>query len=110
MIHVILWQKNGKSGDTTPDFAIHPVSGDQLEMITDYDGYEEGVFTFYETVKISSTREILVREKMQLKFRTLEEIQHTLEQAGFSKVKSYGDWEFEQASAASKSFIFHSVK
>lgn len=96
--------------DPTPDFAIHPVSGDQLEIITDYDGFEEGVFTFYEIVKISSTREILVREKMQLRFRSLAEIQHSLEQVGFSKVKVYGDWKFERASAQSRSFIFHSVK
>ncbi|MDY0395676.1 class I SAM-dependent methyltransferase [Virgibacillus halophilus] len=96
--------------DKTPDFAKHPISGEQLEIITDYEGLDDGIFTFYETVKISSTKEILVCEKMQLKFRAMEEIQHTLEQAGFSKVKVYGDWEFEQADAQSKSFIFHSMK
>ncbi len=47
---------------------------------------------------------------MQLKFRTQEEIHESLKQTGFSQIKTYGDWTFEQATEETKSFIFHCVK
>ena len=47
---------------------------------------------------------------MQLKFRTQEEIHESFQQVGFSQIQIYGDWEFKQATAESKSFIFHPVE
>jgi ubiquinone/menaquinone biosynthesis C-methylase UbiE len=99
------WEK-----DVTPDVATDPVSGEQLEIWTEYEGFVENVFTFYETVKNARTEEVVIHEKMQLKFRTLEEIHESLHQVGFSQIQVYGDWEFEQATAETKSFIFHGVK
>lgn len=64
----------------------------------------------YETVKNVRTDEILIHEKMQLKFRTQEEINESLQQVGFSQIQAYGDWEFKQANAETKSYIFHSIK
>lgn len=99
------WEK-----DETPDIATDHESGELLEIWTEYEGFIEDVFTFYETVKIARTDEIVVHEKMQLKFRTQEDIHESLQQVGFSQIQAYGDWEFQQASAETKSFIFHSVK
>ncbi|MBD8027699.1 class I SAM-dependent methyltransferase [Ureibacillus sp. 179-F W5.1 NHS] len=99
------WEK-----DETPDVATDQVSGELLEIWTEYEGFIDDVFTFYETVKIARTGEIVVHEKMQLKFRTQENIHESLQQVGFSRIQAYGDWEFQQASAETKSFIFHSVK
>ena len=36
----------------TPDVAIDEVSGEPLEIWTEYEGFVEDVFTFYETVKM----------------------------------------------------------
>lgn len=99
------WEK-----DMTPDFAINPLSGEQLEIWTEYEGFVEDVYTFYETVKNAATGEVLIHEKMQLKFRTQEEIDESLQKTGFSQIQTYGDWEFKQATLETKSFIFHSVK
>lgn len=99
------WQK-----DVTPDVAKDEVSGDPLEIWTEYEGFVGDVFTFYEIVKNARTDEVLIHEKMQLKFRTQEEIYKSLQQVGFSQIQVYGDWEFEQATEETKSFIFHSVK
>ncbi|TKC19277.1 class I SAM-dependent methyltransferase [Robertmurraya kyonggiensis] len=99
------WEK-----DMTPDVAINQETGDPLEIWTEYEGFVEDVFTFYETVKNARTDEVLIHEKMQLKFRTREEIYKSLKQVGFSQIQVYGDWEFKQATVESKSFIFHSVK
>lgn len=96
--------------DDTPDIAMDLLSGDPLEVWTEYDGFIEDVFTFYETVKNARTNEVIVHEKMQLKFRTQEEIHKSLKQTGFSQIKTYGDWKFEQATDETKSFIFHCVK
>ncbi len=96
--------------DKTPDTAIDQRSGEPLEIWTEYEGFVEDVYTFYETVKNSRTNEVLIQEKMQLKFRTLEEIQESVQQAGFQEVRVYGDWEFEQATGETKSFIFHCIK
>ncbi len=101
------WEK-----DLTPDVATDQVSGEKLEIWTEYEGFveEDDVFSFYEIVKIARTDEIIVREKMQLKFRTQEEIYESLQLEGFSQIQAYGDWEFKQATKESKSFIFHVVK
>lgn len=67
-------------------------------------------FTFYETVKNAYTNEVLIREQMQLRFRTQEEMNESLHHVGFSQIQVYGDWEFKRATAESKSLIFHCVK
>lgn len=99
------WEK-----DNTPDFATELVSGDPLEIWNQYEGFVDDVYTFYESVKNSRTDKELVRLKMQLKFRTQEEIHYSLQQVGFSQIQNYGDWEFKQATKEVSSFIFHSIK
>ncbi|MFB4160257.1 class I SAM-dependent methyltransferase [Geomicrobium sp. JSM 1781026] len=96
--------------DQTPDRAVDEATGDQLEIWTAYDGFVDGVYTFYETVKHVKTDEILVHEKMQLIFRTEEEITHSLEQAGFAQVQVYGDFDWKAAGVETKAFVFHSIK
>lgn len=96
--------------DTTPDRAKNLVTGEPLEIWTTYDGMVDDVFKFYETVKNVHTGEVVVREKMELKFRTQETICDSLMEANFSEVHVYGDWEFKQATSKAQSFIFHSVK
>lgn len=102
------WEQWGK--DMTPDVATNQISGEPLEIWTEYEGFVEDVFTFYETVKNVRTGEIVIHEKMQLKFRTQEEIHESLQRVGFSKIQIYGDWEMKQATSETKSFIFHCVK
>lgn len=99
------WEK-----DTTPDIATDQVSGEQLEIWTEYEGFVDDIFTFYETVKNVCTDEIVKQVKMQLKFRSQEEIHQSLQQVGFSQIQAYGDWEFKQATQETKSFVFHGVK
>lgn len=99
------WQKDDK-----PDVAKDEVSGDPLEIWSEYEGFVGDIFTFYEIVKNARTDEVLIHEKMQLRFRTQEEIYESLYQVGFSQIQAYGDWEFEQATKETKSFIFHCVK
>lgn len=96
--------------DNTPDLATEPVSGESLEIWTQYEGFIDDIYTFYEIVKKTRTDDEILRLKMQLKFRTHEEIHNSLCQVGFSHIKSYGDWEFKQTTKDAKSFIFHSVK
>ena len=100
-----LWQL-----DTTPDKVVDEKSGESLEIYTDYEGYEDGIFTFYETVRNSRTDEVLEHIKMQLIFRTEEALQQSLKHVGFSEVSNYGDWEFKPATNSSNSFTFHCVK
>ncbi|WP_026906867.1 class I SAM-dependent methyltransferase [Paucisalibacillus globulus] len=99
------WEK-----DRTPDVAIHQETGEPLEIWTEYDGFVGDIFTFYETVKNANTDEMLIREKIQLKFRTKEEIHNSLQQVGFSQIQVYGDWKYRKATEDTKSFIFHSIK
>ena len=99
------WEK-----DTTPDLAKNLITGEPLEIWTTYEGMVDDVFTFYETVKKAHTGEVVVHEKMELKFRTQETISDSLKQAGYSQVQVYEDWEFQQATSKARSFIFHSVK
>ncbi|KGR74961.1 hypothetical protein [Ureibacillus sinduriensis] len=72
-------------------------------------GLVDGIYTFYETVKNVNTGEVVIREKMQLKFRTQEEIRDSLQKAGYS-IQVYRDWEFKQATGETKSFVFHCTK
>lgn len=99
------WEK-----DRSPDFAVDHKSGEKLEVWTECEGFVEDVYTFYETVKNARTDEVLIHKKMQLKFRTQEEIEESLQRAGFSTIQVYGDWAFEQANTETKSFIFQSGK
>ncbi|OMF46503.1 class I SAM-dependent methyltransferase [Paenibacillus amylolyticus] len=99
------WEK-----DKTPDLAKDRLSGDPLEIYTEYEGFEGDTYTFYEIVKNTKTDKVLVHEKMQLRFRNQEEFDESLKQIGFSKIKTYGDWEFKQANSENRSFIFHCVK
>lgn len=99
------WEK-----DTTPDVATDLVNGEPLEIWTQYEGLVDDVFTFYETVKRTRTGEVVIHEKMQLKFRTQEAIYESLKKEGFSQIQVYGDWEFKQATTKTKSFIFHGTK
>lgn len=99
------WQR-----DLTPDHATHPETGERLEIWTDYDGMKDTIFTFYETVKVVNTGETLVHTKMQLKFRTMEEILTSLKDVGFSNVQVFGDWEHELADDSSHSLVFHVTK
>ncbi|QOS79191.1 methyltransferase domain-containing protein [Paenibacillus sp. JNUCC31] len=97
--------------DKTPDLAKDRLSGDSLEIYTEYEGFEGDVYTFYEIIKNTKTDEVLIHEKMQLRFRTQEEYDESLKQIGFTQIETYGDWEFKQAnSSENKSFIYHCVK
>lgn len=99
------WEK-----DMTPDHAIDLMNGEPLEIWTQYEGFVDDVFTFYETVKKAHTGEVIIHEKMQLTFRTQETIYQSLKNAGYSQIQVFGDWEFKQATSKSNSFIFHSIK
>lgn len=96
--------------DKTPDIAMNEETGESLEIWTAYEGFVEEVFTFYETVKKARTDEVLIREKIQLRFRTQEEMSESLQKVGFSAINVYGDWEFKQATSETNSFIFQAVK
>lgn len=105
---VKVWEEWEK--DKTPDVAKDMVNGDPLEIHTEYEGFEGDVYTFYETVKNTKTDEVLVHEKMQIRFRNQEELHDSLKQTGFSIIKTYGDWEFKQADSKNRSFVFDCVK
>lgn len=98
------WQKDDKI-DQIQDLN----TGDTLTMWDEYEGLNGSVFTFYEKIKNEKTN-VVIEDKVQLIFRTYEEINESLQQAGFTKVKAYEDWEFKLATSKAKSFIFHSVK
>ncbi|QJC53681.1 class I SAM-dependent methyltransferase [Paenibacillus albicereus] len=99
------WEK--WEADRSPDRATDPRNGDPLEIWTDGEGFADNVYTFYETVMNARTGEVLHQEQMKLIFRTYEEILASLRQAGFSAIQAYGDWTFEPATEASRSFVFH---
>ncbi|WP_342526757.1 class I SAM-dependent methyltransferase [Chryseomicrobium sp. FSL W7-1435] len=99
------WQK-----DLTPDKATHPETGAALEIWTEYEGMEDDIFTFYETVKFVETGETIVREKMQLKFRSYEELMLSVKAVGFRDVVVFEDWEDKLANEQSHSFVFHAIK
>ncbi|MFD1335832.1 class I SAM-dependent methyltransferase [Oceanobacillus iheyensis] len=97
--------------DKTPDVATHPQTGEGLEIWTEYGGMDDKqIFTFYESVKNIKSGEVIQREKLQLRFRSLQEVKVSLEKSGFSDVKCYGDWVLKEASEESSSFIFYGMK
>ena len=96
--------------DDTPELAADPVSGDTLHIWTEYEGFVDDIYTFTETIQNTRTNEVLIQQKMQLKFRTREMIHDSLKSVGFSEVRVYGDWVFEEAAPESKSFIFQAKK
>lgn len=96
--------------DATPDLAVNEQTGEPLEIWTSYDGFDDQVYTFYETVKGTQSGEVYVQEKLQLRFRSHDVLEKSLQNAGFATVQSYGDFTFEQATSQSSSFIFHAVK
>ncbi|MGN7456606.1 class I SAM-dependent methyltransferase [Paenibacillus pasadenensis] len=99
------WEK-----DLTPDIATDPSSGEPLEIWTEYEGFRGDVYVFYETVKHARTGETLIHQKMELIFRTQEQIHESLALAGFSQIQAYGDWEFRPATEKSNSVVFHGIK
>ena len=103
-----IWEQWEK--DVTPDEAVNQENGDPLEIWTSYEGFQNQIYTFYETVKLAQSGKVIMKEKIQLKFRTYEEIHSSLRKAGFSQIHVYGDWEFQEPTAETKSFIFHAEK
>ncbi|MFK3937882.1 class I SAM-dependent methyltransferase [Alkalihalobacillus sp. NPDC078783] len=95
------WQQ-----DFSSDYAKHPETGEALEILTDYEGFEGDVFTFFESVKKVSSGEILQRERLQLRFQPKEEMDLSLRQTGFNEVFTYGDWQLAAATSQSKTFIY----
>ena len=98
------WQKDD-SVDQLQDLN----TGDTLTLWDEYEGLNGSVFTFYEKVKNEETNKV-IEEKVQLNFRSYEEISESLQQVGFTSVQAYEDWKFKPATADAKSLIFHSVK
>lgn len=98
------WEK-----DNTVDKIQDQNTGDTLILWDEYEGLNGPVFTFYEKVKNEKTNKI-IEDKVQLIFRSYEELSESLYFAGFTKVQGYGDWQFKLATSNTKSFIFHSVK
>ncbi|MER2258466.1 MAG: methyltransferase domain-containing protein [Priestia megaterium] len=98
------WQKD----ETVDEFQdVH--TGDPLLYWDEYEGLDRNVFTFYEKIKNVNTH-ITHEAKVQLIFRSLEEISSSLKKAGFSTVNAYEDFKLQPATYQAKSFIFHCVK
>ena len=98
------WQK-----DETVDELQDVHTGDTLLYWDDYEGLDRNVFTFYEKIKNVNTG-ITHEAKVQLIFRSLEEISSAIKKAGFTTVSAYEDFTFQTATNQAKSFIFHCVK
>ena len=98
------WQK-----DETVDELQDVYTGDPLLYWDEYEGFDRNVFTFYEKIKNVNT-DITHEAKVQLIFRSYEEISSALEKAGFSTVNAYEDFKLQSATDQAKSFIFHCVK
>ena len=96
--------------DFTPEYAIQEQTGEPLEIWTEYDGFVDDVYTFYDIVKHAHTGETIIKQKLELKFRTYDEMIKTLQQVGFNQLNVYGDWELKQATPQSHSFIFDCIK
>ena len=84
-------------------------TGASLLYWDEYEGLDKNIFTFTQKIKDESTN-ILQEAKVQLIFRSYEEIFESLKQVGFTTVNTYEDWAFNTATSKAKSFIFHSVK
>ncbi|MER2112453.1 MAG: methyltransferase domain-containing protein [Solibacillus isronensis] len=98
------WQK-----DETVDELQDVYTGDPLLYWDEYEGFDRNVLTFYEKIKNVNT-DITHEAKVQLIFRSYEEISSALEKAGFSTVSAYEDFKLQPATDQAKSFIFHCVK
>lgn len=96
--------------DETPDYTNHPYTGEKLTIISSYEGMEDDVFTFYETVQYCDNGELFTRRKHQIRFRTLKDIEGSLTRAGFTIKSCYGDYQDKQANDDSVSFVFHCKK
>lgn len=99
-----VWQK-----DETVDELQDVHTGDPLLYWDEYEGLDRNVFTFFEKIKNVNT-DITHEAKVQLIFRSYEEISSALEKAGFSTVNAYEDFKLQPATDQAKSFIFHCVK
>ena len=95
--------------DDTVDQLQDVNTGDSLLYWDEYEGLIGNVFTFYQKIKNESTN-ITHEAKVQLIFRSYEEILQSLKQVGFTIENVYEDGEFTLATSESKSFIFHSKK
>lgn len=99
------WEK-----DLTPDYATNEATGERLEIWTTYDGFIHDIYTFYETVQVQATNEIVTKVKQELKFRTKEELELSIHTAGFKIERIYGDFDFTDATNETDTFIFHCKK
>lgn len=98
------WQKDEKV-DELQDVD----TGEPLLYWDEYEGLDRNVFTFYEKIKNVNTG-ITHEAKVQLIFRSLEEILYSLKKADFATVNTYEDFKLQPATNQAKSFIFHCVK
>ena len=105
---VKVWESWKK--DLTPDYATNEKTGEKLEIWTTYDGFINDIYTFYETVQVQDTNEIVTKLKLELKFRTKEELEHSIQTTGFTIDRIYGDFEFTDATNDTYTFIFHCKK
>lgn len=99
------WEK-----DMTPDYAINETTGEKLVIWTTYDGFLDDIYTFYETIKVEHTNEIVTSLKMELKFRTKEILEQSIYKTGFKINQIYSDFEFKVATNDTQTFIFHCQK
>lgn len=105
--HSKVWEEWEK--DETVDQLQDVHTGDPLLYWDEYEGLDHNIFTFYEKIKNVNT-DITHEAKVQLIFRSQEEISSSLKQAGFATVNVYEDFKFQTATDQAKSFIFHCVK
>ena len=95
--------------DDTVDQYQDENTGDSLLYWDEYEGLHKNIFTFYQKIKNESTN-IIHEAKVQLIFRSYEEILESLKQVGFATVNAYEDGELKTATAKAKSFIFDCIK
>ena len=95
--------------DDTVDQLQDVNTGDTLLYWDEYEGLNKNIFTFYQKIKNESTN-IIHEAKVQLIFRSYEEIVNSLQQVGFTKVKAYEDGVFKTATPQANFFTFHCEK
>lgn len=96
--------------DTTPDKALLPETQEQVEIWTRYEGLKNSIYTFYETVKTVESNRIVDEVRIDLKFRTYEELVNSLHRTGFTTIEVFGDWSEQPANMEHYSFIFRCIK
>lgn len=96
--------------DTAPETAVLPDTQEKVEIWTQYEGLRDSIYTFYETVKTVETNRIVDKVKIDLKFRTYEELVNSLYKTGFTTIEVYGDWSEQPANMEHHSFIFRCIK